>query len=161
MLTQNIYSREGKLSGRTQILFKIDNITIAMEVQRNSKDSMKSTWRQADRTTWTHHHWMLEWLGLQPNNLGQEVPVHDKTDKIPFVPNWQQQRWVILHACIPLIMHQIYVSYTGHNLHPVAAFVFYTFVLKAIAIKQINMLRGLGHRYGFLDGDKHERDQVS
>jgi len=57
-------------------------------------------------------------------------------------------------------MHQIYVSYTGHNFTG-GRFRLLHFCLKAIAIKQINMLRGLGHRYGFLDGDKHERDQVS
>ncbi|KAG0645699.1 Verlamelin biosynthesis A [Hyphodiscus hymeniophilus] len=129
------------------------------DVKRNPKDSMKSTWR-TDKSVWNIDHWQYEVLGLHPNNLGHDVPVHNKTDKIPFCPNWQHQRWVLFHASIPLALHQLYIWYTKHNMHPVVAFIFYTISFKAIAIKELHLLRRLGHQYGFLDGDKHARDEV-
>lgn len=126
----------------------------------NPKDSMKSTWRKADRKTWTHHHWLIEILGLHPTKDGEEVPIHEKTDKMPYLPHWQAHLWIIVHACWPMVLHQLYVNYTGHGLHPIAAFVFYSLAFKINAIDEIRMLRNLGHKYGFLDGDKHARDEV-
>jgi sterol desaturase/sphingolipid hydroxylase (fatty acid hydroxylase superfamily) len=67
---------------------------------------------------------------------------------------------VLFHAFIPLLLQQLYVHYTKHNLSPFAAFFFYAIALKAIAIRELNLLRRLAHIYGFLDGDEHERDQV-
>lgn len=131
-----------------------------MGVPRNSKDSMKSTWRQSDRSQWTFHHWVYEWLSLHPSSLGQDIPVHNPQEMIPFLPNWQLQRWVLFHALIPIAIHQLYIFYTKNNLHPLAAFALYSVALKLIAIKELNLIRRLGHLYGFLDGDKHERDQV-
>ncbi|KAF9877269.1 fatty acid hydroxylase superfamily protein [Colletotrichum karsti] len=125
-----------------------------------SKDPMKSTWRLGDRRLWRYYHWIIEKLGLQHVNLNQEVPVHQKGDPVPYVPHWQFHRWILVHACVPLILHQTFVSYTGFRLHPVAAFVFYSAAIKFIAIHQINIMRDLGHLHGFLDGDKHERDGV-
>jgi hypothetical protein len=43
---------------------------------------------------------------------------------------------------------------------PYLAFPYYTLAFHANAIREIHILRKLGHRWGFLDGDKHERDQV-
>ncbi|OLN89033.1 Alkylglycerol monooxygenase [Colletotrichum chlorophyti] len=45
-------------------------------------------------------------------------------------------------------------------MHPAAAFVFYSFSIKVVAIHQMNTMRTLGQLYGFLDGDQHERDDV-
>ena len=129
------------------------------EFKRNPKDSMNSTWR-ADRSVWNLAHWQYELLALHSSNLGQEVPVHNKTDKIPFLPNWQHQRWVLFHAFIPLVLQQLYIWGFKHNMHPLVAFIFYVVSLKAIAIKELHMLRRLGHQYGFLDGDVHPRDEV-
>ncbi|TVY38335.1 Fatty acid hydroxylase [Lachnellula subtilissima] len=131
-----------------------------MQATRNSKDSMSSTWREGSKSEWKIHHWTYEVLGIHPTTIGQPIPVHSKDDKIPFVPNWSHQRWVLVHAFIPLAVQQIYIYYTGHNFSPIAAFFFYNFALKAIAIKELRVLRRLGHIYGFLDGDAHPRDQV-
>ncbi|KAH0440766.1 fatty acid hydroxylase superfamily protein [Colletotrichum camelliae] len=125
-----------------------------------SKDPMKSTWRLRDRRLWKAHHWIIERLGLHHVDLDRKVPVHEKGDPVPYVPHWQFHRWIIVHACAPLVIHQLFVSYTGYNLHPVAAFIFYSALIKLIAIHQINIMRDLGHIHGFLDGDKHERDSV-
>ncbi|KAK4497775.1 hypothetical protein PRZ48_010428 [Zasmidium cellare] len=126
----------------------------------NPKDSMKSTWRTSDRKDWTRHHYLIEYLGLQPTNKDQEVPIHQKSDVIPYLPHWQAHIWILIHACWPLVLHQVYVNYTGHGLHPIATFIFYSLAFKLNAISEIHMLRKLGHRYGFLDGDKHARDEV-
>lgn len=125
----------------------------------NPKDSMKSTWRH-DRSHWTFHHRLYDILDILPDSLDREVPVHSKEDKVPYVPDWQMNRWVMVHAAIPLVIHQVYATYTGRNLGPIAASVLYTIAFKLIAIHELHMLRELGHQYGFFDGDKHERDSV-
>ncbi|KAB8220065.1 ERG3 like protein [Aspergillus parasiticus SU-1] len=126
----------------------------------NPKDSMKSTWRRLDRADWTIFHWFYEILGIHPVTLDKEVPVHNKEEKVPYMPEWHLHCWVLIHAFIPLAIHHVYTSYTGHNLSPLAAFVFYSAAFKAIAIHEIHILRRLGHNLGFLDGDQHERDGV-
>jgi sterol desaturase/sphingolipid hydroxylase (fatty acid hydroxylase superfamily) len=125
----------------------------------NPKDSMKSTWR-LDPSRWTLSHRLYNVLDILPVELGREVPVHSKQDKVPYVPDWQMNRWVIVHAAIPILIHHAYVTYTGQNIGPTAAFVFYSVAFKLIAIHEIRMLRELGHKYGYFDGDKHERDGV-
>ncbi|KFY29533.1 hypothetical protein V493_02299 [Pseudogymnoascus sp. VKM F-4281 (FW-2241)] len=121
---------------------------------------MKSTWRLADRNQWTFYHWLYELLDIHPSTIGKEVPVHSKSDLVPYMPDWQMHRFVIVHAAIPLAIHHTYVSYMGHNLSPIVAFVFYSVAFKLTAIHEIQTLRRLGHQYGFFDGDKHERDCV-
>lgn len=125
----------------------------------NPKDSIKSTWR-LDRSQWTFFHWLMETLRILPVSQDREVPVHSKGDKVPHLPDWQTTLWVIVHAAIPLAIHQACASYMGHNPGPVAAFVFYSLAFKLVAIREIHVLRHMGHRYGFFDGDKHERDGV-
>ncbi|KAJ5708876.1 Fatty acid hydroxylase vlmA [Penicillium malachiteum] len=129
-------------------------------VERNPKDSMKSTWRRMARSEWTPFHWFFELIDVHPENLEQEVPVHLKEDAVPYVPDWSMHRWVIVHSVIPLLIQQAYIYWTGHNFGAIAAFIFYSFAFKAIAIHELHVLRRLGHIHGFLDGDKHARDGV-
>ncbi|RAK99891.1 sterol desaturase family protein [Aspergillus ibericus CBS 121593] len=126
----------------------------------NPKDSMKSTWRRQDRSQWSISHWFFEILGVHPTDLNKPIPVHPKTDKIPYMGQWSQHRWVLYHAFIPLALHQAYVTYTGQNLGPIAAVFFYSFAFKLIAIHELHVMRRMGHIIGFLDGDQHERDGV-
>lgn len=121
---------------------------------------MKSTWRRRDRSTWGFAHWTFELLGIHPVSLDQEVPVHPKTDKVPYTTDWSLHRWVLVHALVPIAVHHAYVEYTGRNFTPVQAFIFYALAFKLIAIHELNALRRVGHRVGFLDGDLHERDGV-
>ncbi|KAJ5562917.1 hypothetical protein N7535_002636 [Penicillium sp. DV-2018c] len=129
-------------------------------MERNPKDSMKSTWRTQARTEWGPFHWLFEVLNIHPEVLNKEVPVHTKEEAVPHMPDWSMHRWVITHAVIPLIIHQAYVQLTGRNLSALAAFFLYAFAFKGIAIHELYVLRRLGHQYGFLDGDKHARDGV-
>lgn len=131
-----------------------------METKRNPQDSMKSTWRQLDRTQWTIFHWFYELLGIHPVTLDRQVPVHTKEDAVPHVSDWSMHRWILIHSAIPLLLHQLYTYYTGRNLGAIGAFLLYSAGFKFIAIHHLHVLRRLGHRYGFFDGDKHERDGV-
>jgi sterol desaturase/sphingolipid hydroxylase (fatty acid hydroxylase superfamily) len=126
----------------------------------NPKDSMKSTWRTWDRKRWNHHQWMQEILAIHPTNLDQEVPKHEKTDKMPILSHYEGHRWIRLHAVWPLLAHQAYLHFFGKNLGIFAAFIFYTVAFKINAVREIQEMRRLGHKYGYLDGDKHDRDQV-
>lgn len=131
-----------------------------MNTGPNPKDSIKSTWRRWDRAQWAIQHWIFEVFAVHPVSLDEPVPAHSKQDKVPHVPGWSMHRWVLVHAFIPLAVHQIYIWYTGRNLGPIAVFFLYNTSFKAIAIHEFQILRRLGHTHGFLDGDKHERDGV-
>ena len=97
---------------------------------------------------------------MNPSDLNRPTPVHQKTDKMPYLPMSQCHKWIIPHALWPLLAHQAYTWYFERNLHWFAAFVFYSIAFKINAIHELNVLRELGHTYGFLDGDKHARDEV-
>lgn len=126
----------------------------------NPKDSMKSTWRHTPKDSWTPWHWFYEVFGIHPTVLDEAVPVHSKEEPVPYLPEWKEHRWVITHAIIPLVLHQTYVAYTGKNLGVLGGFFLYATSFKLIASHQMQMMRKLGHKYGFLDGDKHARDGV-
>ncbi|KAF7197075.1 Fatty acid hydroxylase vlmA [Pseudocercospora fuligena] len=127
---------------------------------RNPKDSMKSTWRTKPRNEWTLHMWLCELLRMQPSDPKRETPIHQKTDKMPYLSPLACHKWVLVHALWPIAVQQLYFSYFGTNMHAIVAFLFYSIVFKINAIHEIAMLRDLGHRFGFLDGDKHARDEV-
>lgn len=126
----------------------------------NPRDSMLSTWRDGDRLKWTSSHWLLDLLGthLKPHN--REVPIHSKEDKIPFVREWSVHLWILSHALIPHVLHQAYMAYSGRILHPIAVFWLYTTTFYGTGIHLMQTIRRLGWMYGFLDGDKHERDDI-
>ncbi|KAF9891570.1 hypothetical protein FE257_003581 [Aspergillus nanangensis] len=121
---------------------------------------MKSTWRSWDRQKWNRGHWLLEILNAHHLDLDKDFPVHEKTDKVPLATEWHFHRYVIVHAGIPLLLHQLYIYYTGNNMSPWVAFLFYHLALTFNSVHEVHILRRLGHRHGFLDGDKHPRDGV-
>ncbi|OQE12722.1 hypothetical protein PENFLA_c064G06542 [Penicillium flavigenum] len=127
--------------------------------KRNPKDSLTSTWRSWDRSQWNAGHWLLEVLNVHHIELDQEVPVHQKTEKVPYAPELQFHRWVLIHASLPLVLHQLYIKYFGHP-SALLAFVFYSLALEFIAVHETHVLRRVGHNIGFFDGDKHARDGV-
>lgn len=131
-----------------------------MTVAPNPKDSMKSTWRTADKSTWTTWHWWYEWIRVHPTDLNRKIPIYSKSDPMPAVSHWQCHKWVLVHALWPLALHRLYCSVFGTNMHPVGAFLFYTVIYKINGVHELMMIRGLGHTHGFLDGDKHARDEV-
>ncbi|KAK8141287.1 hypothetical protein G3M48_000332 [Beauveria asiatica] len=129
-------------------------------VERNPKDSMKSTWRTADRSQWNFAHWFYELFNLHLVDLETPVPIHDKSDKMPYVPELAMHRWILTHAAVPVAIQQIYCMYTGHNLTPLATLILYSAAFKFNAIRQLKSMRSMGHQVGFLDGDEHDRDGI-
>lgn len=126
---------------------------------RNPKDSMTSTWRLWDRSRWGGAHWLLEFLNVHHVELDQEVPVYQKTDKIPYAPELQFHVWVLAHAALPLVLHQLYIYFFGY---PSAwlVFLYYHSAFEFTAVHEVHVLRRVGHKIGFFDGDKHPRDGV-
>ena len=124
----------------------------------NPKDSMKSTWRDSDRSDWNEAHWFLHTLGTKSN--AKDAPVHKKTDKVPHMTQWTQHSWVLFHSLLPIALHHLYVVYTGRNFTAFQAFIFYALAFKLIGIHEINALDRLGMKVGYLDGDVHERDGI-
>lgn len=126
----------------------------------NPKDSMKSTWRQWNKSEWGLAHRILNTVNAFHVDLDREVPVHPKTDKVPYVSDLSMHRWIIVHAAIPLLLHQLYVYYSGSNVGPVVAYFYYYYAARVFMTREMRGLREMGHKYGFLDGDQHERDGV-
>ncbi|KAI8910062.1 hypothetical protein DFJ77DRAFT_471848 [Powellomyces hirtus] len=131
----------------------------ALVQKQNPKDSMRSTWRTSDRATWSIWHYFFIMFDVLPTRPDQPIPVHAKTEKVPYLPDWHMHRWVLVRALIPFALQYAYVRYTDQALHPIAAFFFYSWAFKLIGINELHGFRKLGHKYGFFDGD-HVRDDV-
>ncbi|KAJ5248890.1 hypothetical protein N7468_000341 [Penicillium chermesinum] len=129
------------------------------KTKRNHGDSMVSTWRN-DKSQWGLWHWVIELLGLHLIDLKKEPPIFSKSEKIPAVREWTLHLWILLHAAIPLAIHHAYTAYTGQNLNVLAAFALYSTAFKLNGIHEMHIMRRLGQVYGFLDGDKHPRDEI-
>lgn len=126
----------------------------------NPRDSMISTWRRGDRSQWTFSHWLLDILGTHLKPIDGNVPVFSKSEKISSVREWTLHLWIMLHALIPHTLQHIYTTYTGRNLNAVAVFFLYSTTFYGTGIHLVQTIRRLGWVYGFLDGDKHERDDI-
>lgn len=129
--------------------------------QASAKDSMKSTWRTWDRKLWTRHHFLINLVKAHPYDLDRPVPVHAKTDKIPYMNQFSTQMWILYHAAVPLVIHQLWLSFLGHQtLYWAAALLLYTTTFNLSLVHEVHAIRRLAHVYGFLDGDAHDRDGV-
>lgn len=126
----------------------------------NPKDSMKSTWRRWDKSQWNLSHKIFIYLNPFLVDLDREVPVHPKTDKVPYMSDLAMHRWIIINVGIPLLLHQLYVYVMGTNVGPIIAYFYYYTAARLFMLREMNAIRELGHKYGFLDGDEHERDDV-
>lgn len=135
--------------------------TTTTTIQRNPKDSLKSTWRlDPNKDGWTMAHHFFGIFDLHQSYLDVPVPVHQKSEPVPYMPNWQMNAFIIVWGALPILGHQIFHTLTGRNMHIAVAYLYYGFALSTFAIHELRMLRRLGHRYGYLDGDKHARDGV-
>ncbi|EGP89142.1 unnamed protein product [Zymoseptoria tritici ST99CH_1A5] len=130
-----------------------------MAIDRRPQDSMKSTWR-GDEKQWGFSHKFLIWLDAFHTVPGQEPPIHAKTDKMPVLSEWSCHVWILLHAIWPMLLQQAYISWTGYDFHPFAVYFLYTMAMQINSIHEVKILRRLGYKYGYLDGDKHARDEV-
>lgn len=135
--------------------------TTTTTIQRNPKDSIKSTWRlDPNKDGWTMAHHLFGILDIHQTDLNADIPVHPKSKPVPYLPNWQLNAFVIFWAGLPLVVHQAFYDLTGWNLHAGVAYFYYALSVIGFGIIELRALRRLGHRYGYLDGDKHARDGV-
>jgi len=121
---------------------------------------MKSTWREAKKSSWYPQNWILHILQVHPTKVGKPIPVFAKDAPMPYLPHWVTHLWVITHAIWPCILQQAYCWHYGKNLSPLWCFVLYTTAYHITGVQILHMLTNVGHKYGFLDGEKHSRDQV-
>lgn len=101
---------------------------------------MRSTWR-FDKSQWGPIHWIFDKVYLYHWNVGQEVPVHQKTDKIPYMREYSTHAWIWMHALWPIAVQMVVQQYLGKPLGPVAAFTLYTIAMQLNAIHEIHILR--------------------
>lgn len=105
-------------------------------------------------------HWLFHLLDIHPIDPNQKVPVHSKDEPVPYMPDWYFHRFILFYAAIPVLIHHLYTLYFEQNPPTIVVYFFYSSFLNINAIHEVHMLRRLGHKYGFLDGDKHERDGI-
>lgn len=126
--------------------------TAKPQYARNPKDSMKSSWRTASRSTWNLWHWLIHFTYIYPVELNQKVPVFQKDAPIPYFAHWSGHRWILMHAGWPMLIQFAWQQYTGKPWTSLTTILFYTFAMQFNSIHEIWVIRRLAHRIGFLDG---------
>ncbi|KAH6869075.1 hypothetical protein B0T10DRAFT_418979 [Thelonectria olida] len=127
----------------------------------NPKDSFVSTWPLGDKSKWGINHWMIDILNAYPVTPAKSVPIHKKTDMMPYFVEWQGHLWVLLHAFIPITIHQAWLSYSGtDSLNDIAVFLLYFLSFSVIVVREVQGARKAGEEIGYLDGDVHDRDGI-
>ncbi|KAJ0414374.1 hypothetical protein BJY00DRAFT_295241 [Aspergillus carlsbadensis] len=105
--------------------------------------------------------WLSTLSARGPPGNCRKIPLHSKNDPVPHLPNWHIQRWVLLHALLPLALHQIYVTTLGTNVGSIGAFILYGLAFTVTGTHEIIVLDRLGYIYGYLDGERHSRDTLA
>ena len=122
---------------------------------------MRSTWRK-NRAEWRWQHYAMDLI--DPSSVSQSTatapPIHAKSDPVPFLTLSSMNMWVVLHALWPMAVQQLYVFYTGKNPHIGYIMALYTLALQLNNLRIVHIVHHLGLRFGYLDGDKHARDQI-
>lgn len=122
--------------------------------------SMTSDWPLKDMSTWNLYQRFIDYLNIYPVFPGKPLPVHPKTDKIPYMSQWSQHLFIISFAAMPMLLHQAWVTLTGHSLGKWATFFLYNGAYTLVAIREVRMLRRISYEYGCLDGDVADRDGI-
>lgn len=120
---------------------------------------MASTWRDQDPSAWNWKQRIIADVDKFHNDNG-DYPIFKKTDPIPWFTQWSANRWVLTHSAWPILLQWAYVRVTGQSLHPIGSFVLYVLAMQVNLMAQVDALRRLATKTGFLDGDKHSRDKV-
>ncbi|KAG8673989.1 hypothetical protein FPOAC1_007308 [Fusarium poae] len=105
------------------------------------KDSIKSTWPLGNKSEWGVSHHIIHALNTYPIGPGEDVPVHkkDRQDAL-FLSVAEPRMGSLARLCA--------------NCNSPSFAIFWT------VVREVKAARKLGHQYGFLDGDSHERDGI-
>lgn len=131
-----------------------------MKADQRPRDSMKSTWQTWDKKDWGLPHWLIFLTNIRPQDPNKPVPVFQKTDKMAYMRESSTHVWIWAHAGWVIAAQMLIQWYIGHTLHPISAFILYNIGMQINSIHELWILRRMGHKYGFLDGDKHARDGI-
>lgn len=144
-----------------QGLFLYSDLIPKMVFQLNAKDSMKSTWLHGDQSQWTYAHRMLARAHANHPEYDRDVPVHAKTDPVPYLSQRSQYLFIFTHAITPIAVQQI-LSWTAGWKSILAWQVFPLYLIGAasMVVRQSSVLRYLDHVHGYFDGDSRQRDGV-
>lgn len=122
--------------------------------QEASQNSMRSTWRHGDRSSWSLAHRLFDIFDLYPTVANKPVPVFTKMDKIPHMPEWCGHVFVWLYALLPMLMHQMLLTFGQiDSIHPVVGYAIYAAGTHALGWGAVRALKKLAHAHGFLDGE--------
>jgi hypothetical protein len=103
-----------------------DNVGVASDASPQvspKKHAMTATWHKDDPSTWDFIQRLIIRLDvLQQGANTPHPPVHAKTDKVPYYPEYKQWMWIIPRAIIPLAVHRAFMEVTGKTFHPAFAF---------------------------------------
>lgn len=135
-------------------------LTTATAEMKQGNSKFRPTWHEeSNRKSWGLHAWLIHLMGIDPLPPNFEAPVHEKTDKMPYVSEFDMHRWIFPRAIVPMLIHYGLYRYADIKLHPVAAFALYTVWFKLFGIMVLRMLRTVASQTGFLDGH-HPRDGI-
>ena len=126
---------------------------------QNPKDSMKSTWAK-DKSKWRFQHYIVSFLDPFTFDPKTPYPTFKKTDPVPYLTHWSSHVFILAHALWPIALQYTFYQLTGHNIHPIFAYLLYSFAFKANSAHQLRILQRLAQKVGFYDGDVHARDQI-
>ncbi|KAM3433787.1 hypothetical protein MY4824_005781 [Beauveria thailandica] len=128
--------------------------------KEHNSHSMTSDWTSQHRSQWNLYQLLIDWNGFYPIIPWKALPVHLKTDKMPYMSPISQHLFIIFYATVPLALHQAYSSLTGLTVGKFSSFLLYGWAYLITAVREMLLLRRLIHKYGCLDGDVHGRDGI-
>ncbi|PLB40425.1 sterol desaturase family protein [Aspergillus candidus] len=105
-------------------------------------------------------HSMFEMLQIRPITPSKTVPIHQKPDKVRYIPQWQLHRWLVFYGCVIFAAHHLYAWWVGRNLTPLSAFLYYSAAHSLVSLHGLRILCRLGHTLGYLESWKRPRDDV-
>ncbi|OAQ99828.1 hypothetical protein LLEC1_07643 [Akanthomyces lecanii] len=123
--------------------------------QKKNSHSMTSNWTSQDPRTRNLYQRIIDRIQVHPIVPGKPVPIHIKTDKMPYMSPMSQHLFIISYAAVPMALHQAYCTSTGYMAGKWAC------CLHGNHYSRDPLLRRLIHRHGCLDGDKSDRDGIS
>ena len=102
---------------------------------------MRSTWRTADRVSWTLSHWFLDTFRIHPTSLGEVVPKHSRKDKVPYLSRFMRSAGSCSTHAFRLPLEVLLAECVGRNLRSIELFGLYTIPFSLTILRFIHVLR--------------------
>lgn len=76
---------------------------------------------------------VLRVLNMHPSVLGKAVPTNGKSDAVRYVPEWQLNRWIMIHAMAPTATQHFFTVCTDSSLTAIEVVILYGISLNVTA----------------------------